>query len=136
MTKSSADGHIETSSPHWIEWVTGIMSSLLVIALLGWISWDIYRYDDSKPDFEISVVSKEPVANGFRVTFDIHNVSQSTAATVHVVGTLRGADGATDTADVTFDYVAAESHDNGTLLFKNDPQAGALELRVAGFTDP
>ncbi|MDR6101198.1 uncharacterized protein (TIGR02588 family) [Agrobacterium larrymoorei] len=136
MTKSSADGHTETSSPHWIEWVTGIVSSLLVIALLGWISWDIYRYDDAKPDFEISVVSKEPVANGFRVTFDIHNVSQSTAATVHVVGTLQNADGGTDTADVTFDYVAAESHDNGTLFFKSDPNAGRLDLYVVGFTEP
>jgi len=136
MTKSSVDGHIETSSPHWIEWVTGIVSSLLVMALLGWISWDIYRYDDAKPDFELSVVSTEPVGSGFRVNFAIHNVSQTTAATVHVVGTLRSVDRATDTADVTFDYVAAESHDNGTLFFKSDPQAGALELHVAGFTDP
>ncbi len=136
MTKSSADGHIETSSPHWIEWVTGIVSSLLVIAMLGRISWDIYRYDDSKADFELAVVSIEPVSSGFRVNFDIHNVSQSTAATVHVVGALRSADGATDTADVTFDYVAAESHDNGTLFLKNDPRSGTLDLRVAGFTDP
>lgn len=136
MTKSSTDGHIETSSPHWIEWATGIVSSLLVIALLGWISWDIYRYDDAKADFKLSVVSTKPVATGFRVNFDIHNLSQTTAATVHVVGTLRGAEGATDTADVTFDYVAAESRDNGTLFFESDPQAGALELRVAGFTDP
>lgn len=136
MTKSSADGHIETSSPHWIEWVTGIVSSLLVIAMLGWISWDIYRYDDSKANFELAVVSIEPVSSGFMVNFDIHNVSQSTAATVHVVGALRSADGATDTADVTFDYVAAESHDNGTLFLKNDPRLGTLDLRVAGFTDP
>lgn len=136
MTKSSADGHIETSSPHWIEWVTGIVSSLLVIAMLGWISWDIYRYDDSKANFELAVVSIEPVSSGFMVNFDIHNVSQSTAATVHVVGALRSADGATDTADVTFDYVAAESHDNGTLFLKNDPRLGTLDLRVTGFTDP
>ena len=136
MTKSSADGHIETSSPHWIEWVTGIVSSLLVIALLGWISWDIYRYDDAKPDFELSVVSKEPVANGFRVNFDIHNITQTTAATVKVVGTVRTADEANETADVTFDYVAAESHTKGALFFNSDPQAGALDLRVVGFTDP
>ncbi|WP_333630093.1 TIGR02588 family protein [Agrobacterium cavarae] len=136
MTKSSAYGHMETSSPHWIEWATGIISSLLVIALLGWISWDIYRYDDAKADFELSVVSVEPASNGFRVNFDIHNVSQTTAATVHVVGTLRSTDETTDTADVTFDYVAAESHDNGTLFFKNDPQSGTLDLRVGGFTDP
>ena len=47
-----------------------------------------------------------------------------------------GDDGTTETADVTFDYVAAESHDNGTLFFKSDPQSGTLDLRVGGFTDP
>lgn len=136
MTKSSPDGHIETSSPHWIEWVTGILSVLLVSVLLGWIAWDIYRYEDDVADFELSVISVQRSSNSFRVNFDIHNTTQSTAAKVHVVGQLQSASGEAETADVTFDYVASESHDNGTLFFSRDPAEGNLTLNVVGFTEP
>lgn len=136
MTKSSPDGHIETSAPHWIEWVTGILSVLLVLGLLGWIAWDIYRYEDAVADFELSVISVQRSSNSFRVNFDIHNMTQSTAAKVHVVGQLQSTNGEAETADVTFDYVASESHDNGTLFFSRDPTQGNLTLNVVGFTEP
>lgn len=136
MTRSSADGHLETATPHWIEWVTGIVSVMLVCGLLGWIGWDSYRYRDEVADFKLTTISIEPGAGSHRVTFDIHNLTQTTAAKVHVVGTLQNAASGTETADVTFDYVASESHNSGTLIFASDPATGRLQLRVAGFTEP
>lgn len=136
MTKSSAKEHIETSSPHWIEWLTGGLCGCIVIALLGWLIWDIYRYDDSAADFALNVTAIEPASGGFRVAFDIRNVSQSTAAQVHVVGDLQPAAGAAETADVTFDYVASESRDRATLFFTTQPSTDTLRLRVAGYTEP
>lgn len=135
MTISSAKGHIESGSPHWIEWLSGILSALLVAGLAGWLCWDVYRYDDRPPDFILSVTAVMQREGGYSLSFDIHNTSMTTAATVHVVGVLTGA-GADETASVTFDYVASESHDNGVLFFSRDPRNADLALRVEGYTEP
>ncbi len=68
--------------------------------------------------------------------FDIRNLSMTTAAQVQVRGDLQRNDAAPENADVTFDYVASESKDSGTLFFRSDPRSGTLTLTVAGYTEP
>lgn len=121
----------ESASPHWIEWFTGIVSALLVVALLAAIGWDILRYRPDEPAFRLKAVSVEPVEDRYRVRFTVHNTSMATAAKVHVRGTLSG-----ESADVMFDYVAAESGEKGTLFFRGDPLAGGLDLAVIGYVEP
>lgn len=136
MTKSSGDKHTETAEPHWIEWVTGGICTLLVTALIGWLCVDIYRYEPQEAAFGIDVADITPAPGGYRVTFDIRNTSLTTAAAVHVRGDLAVAPDIRESADVTFDYVASESRETGTLFFRADPATGALDLRVMGYTDP
>lgn len=135
MTKSVGNKHIETADPHCVEWLVGGFCTLLVIALFLWIGWDIYRYRDEDARFEISRIAVRPDGQAYRVTFDIHNTSLSTAAQVHVRGDLALA-GKEESSDVTFDYVASESRETGTLFFKNDPATGTFNLDVVGYTEP
>lgn len=121
----------ESASPHWIEWFTGIVSALLVAALLAAIGWDMLRYRPEEPAFRLEAVSVEPIADRYRVLFTVHNTSMATAAKVHVRGVLSG-----ESADVVFDYVAAESGERGTLFFRGDPAAGGLDLSVIGYVEP
>ncbi|MCZ7454623.1 TIGR02588 family protein [Rhizobium rhizogenes] len=68
--------------------------------------------------------------------FDIRNLSMTTAAQVQVRGDLQQDGTMQESADVTFDYVASESKDAGTLFFRNDPRRGTLNLNVSGYTEP
>ena len=136
MTTSKNGKQTESSNPHWIEWVTGIACTLLVAAMLGWIAYDIYRYSPEEARFEVTVSHVEGEPGQYRVKFDIRNLSMTTAAQVKVRGDLERNDAAPEKADVTFDYVASESSDSGTLFFRNDPRSGTLTLSVAGYTEP
>ncbi len=49
MTISKNGKQTESADPHWIEWVTGTICTLLVAAMLGWIAYDIYRYVPRMP---------------------------------------------------------------------------------------
>lgn len=136
MTTSKGNKHTESSDPHWIEWVTGAICTLLVAAMLGWIAYDIYRYQPEDARFEIAVTSVEGQSVPYRVKFDIRNLSMTTAAQVQVRGELQQDGTMQESADVTFDYVASESTDAGTLFFRNDPRRGTLNLNVSGYTEP
>lgn len=135
MTKSVGSKHTETADPHWLEWLVGGVCTFLVVSLFVWISWDIYRYEDQAAQFEISLLSVQAEHDKYRVIFDIHNTSLSTAAEVHVRGDLSATD-SPESSDVTFDYVASESHETGILFFKKDPASGTFNLNVVGYTQP
>ena len=136
MTISKGRKHVESPEPHWVEWLTGAVCTLLVIAMLGWIGYDIYRYKPDKARFEIAVTDVEAQAGQYRVSFDIRNLSMTTAAQVHIRGDIQQNAATLESADVTFDYVASESRDTGTLFFRNNPQNGTLIINVAGYTEP
>lgn len=136
MTTSKGSQHTESPDPHWIEWLTGAICALLVTAMLGWIGYDIYRYQPEDARFEIAVTGVEGQASQYRVKFDIRNLSMTTAAQVQVRGDLQKDDATRESADVTFDYVASESKDTGTLFFRDDPRSGTLNINVSGYTQP
>ncbi|MDT6942377.1 TIGR02588 family protein [Brucella pseudogrignonensis] len=135
MTKSTGNKHTETAQPHWLEWVIGGICTLLVTALFVWIGRDIYRYEVQEAQFDISILSISPAADGYRVSFRINNTSLSTAAQVHVSGDISSFKD-TESSDITFDYVASESYETGTLFFKTNPSSGTLTLHVDGYTEP
>lgn len=136
MTRSEQGRHKERNDPHWIEWLTGIVSALLVAALLGWIGWEAVMRDATPPDLSIAVLVTEKTPGGYLVAFDIQNTGTTTAAAVTVVGRLSDGGRVIEENDVTFDYVAAESKSTGAILFENDPAGRRLDIRPAGYTDP
>ncbi|NTA39486.1 TIGR02588 family protein [Agrobacterium salinitolerans] len=136
MTISKNGKQMESADPHWIEWVTGTICTLLVAAMLGSIGYDIYRYRPEDARFDIAVTGVEGQPGQYRVKFDIRNLSMTTAAQVQVRGDLLQNDATLESADVTFDYVASESRDTGTLFFRNDPRSATLTINVAGYTEP
>ncbi|MCZ7858357.1 TIGR02588 family protein [Agrobacterium salinitolerans] len=136
MTISKNGKQMESADPHWIEWVTGTICTLLVAAMLGSIGYDIYRYRPEDARFDIAVTGVEGQPGQYRVKFDIRNLSMTTAAQVQVRGDVQQNDATLESADVTFDYVASESRDTGTLFFRNDPRSATLTINVAGYTEP
>lgn len=136
MTRSQQGRHKESHDPHWIEWLTGITSAILIAGLLGWVGSEAFTREATPPDLAVTVLTTEKAAAGNRITFDIYNTGNTTAAAVTVIGRLLEGDRTIEENHVVFDYVAAESKSTGAILFKNDPAGRQVDVRAAGYTDP
>ena len=136
MTRSKEGRHQERHDPHWIEWLTGLVSALLVAGMLGWIGWEAFTRKATPPDLSIHILATEKAGDGHRVTFDVSNSATTTAAAVTVTGRLLEGERVIEEHHVIFDYVAAESKTSGALLFAGDPAGRRVDIRAGGYTDP
>lgn len=136
MTRSKQGRHRERHDPHWIEWLTGLVSALLVAGMLGWISWEAFTREATPPDLSVTVLTTEKTRAGQRVTFDITNSGTTTAAAVTVIGRLMEGEKIVEESHVVFDYVAAESKSTGAILFAGEPTGRRVDIRAAGYTSP
>lgn len=136
MTKTEQGRHRERHDPHWIEWLTGLISAGLIAGMLGWVGWEAFTRNATPPDLSIAVLVTEKASAGHRVTFDVYNTATTTAAAVTIIGRLVEGDRVIEETHVIFDYVAAESKSTGAILFKNDPAGRTVDIRPAGYTDP
>lgn len=136
MTRSERGRHRERHDPHWIEWLTGLVSALLVAGMLGWIGWEAFTREATPPDLSVTVLTTEKTGAGQRVTFNIANSGTTTAAAVTVIGRLMEGEKIVEESHVVFDYVAAESKSTGAILFAGEPAGRRVDIRAAGYTGP
>lgn len=136
MTTTQDKSHSEADEPHWVEWATGIISAALVLLMIGWVGWEAVNADDRPPEFEVTVTGRAPVQGGYRVTFDITNKAERTASAVVVRGEILDQGKAIEDAEVTFDYVPAQSKASGAIFLSRDPGNGELRVRALGYTAP
>ncbi len=136
MTHSKDGSHQERHDPHWIEWLTGLVSAVLIAGMLGWVGWEAFTRKATPPDISIHVLATEKAGDGYRVAFDIANTATTTAAAVSVTGRLMEGTQVVEEHNVIFDYVAAESKSSGAILFAGDPAGRRVEIRAGGYTDP
>lgn len=136
MTTIEKGKQTEGDAPHWIEWVTGLLSTALVIGMLGWVGYEAVTRGSENPELTIQTLTTTKVAAGYRVEFEIHNSATTTAAAVVVRGEIMTNQTVAEDAEVTFDYVPSQSKVGGALIFSGDPAAGELRIRPVGYTDP
>lgn len=128
--------HTESRDPAWIEWTTGLVSAILVIALIGWLATEAVTEDDAPPKLSVTVNHIERTGELYRADFSLVNEGPTTAAAVRVVGTVSQPGTEPEEAEVTFDYAPGQSKSDGTLYFRNDPAAGTLTIAPSGYTEP
>lgn len=136
MTTTANKRHSEAKEPHWIEWATGMVSALVVVAMIAWVGYKAWTDEDMQPEFSIAITERRPVEGGYRVAFEISNKATVTAAAVTVRGEIVDGDNVVEDAEVTFDYVPAQSKSSGAILFSQDPGAREVRVRAVGYTDP
>ena len=136
MTTTKSRSHTESDDPHWIEWLTGLVSAALVIALIGWVGYEAATGSETPPDLTVEQGKVENVSDGYRVQFAIRNSAPTTAAAVVVRGEIRDRDTVVEDAEISFDYVPAQSQARGALFFETDPSGKAVTVRAVGYTDP
>ncbi|CDZ46342.1 TIGR02588 family protein [Neorhizobium galegae] len=136
MTTTANKRHTEVKEPHWIEWATGMVSALVVVATIAWVAYQAWTHDDMQPEFSIAITERRQTEGGYRVAFDIANKATATAAAVTVRGEILDGGNIVEDADITFDYVPAESKSSGAILFSQDPGAREVRVRAVGYIDP
>ncbi|MGE6741316.1 TIGR02588 family protein [Allorhizobium pseudoryzae] len=136
ITNSTSKRQMEPEQGHWIEWTTGVVSILLVLALVGFIGWEALTKSDETPELAVRVADIAQKGEVYVVRLELDNRSPATAAAVRVTGSVTAADGTAEVSETTFDYAPAESTTKGGLLFRQNPLAGRLEVRATGYTEP
>lgn len=136
MTRSTHSQNATRPRPHWIEWLTGVIATLMVLAIIGWTLFEAATTTDRPPELSTHVLSVESVASGWRVMIEVRNDGDQAAAAVEVKAALLNGTTAVEEAQTTFDYVAARSSSRGGLIFTQDPAGFRLEVAPSGFTEP
>lgn len=135
MTKTIGGKSLEAKNPHWVEWVTGLVSAVIVLVVIFWIANDAFKDQDISPDLAATVVITEQRSNGFQVSFEVSNVASATASQVTVLGEIRDGSDVAERASTVLDYVPGRSKARGGLIFRNDPK-GRIALHVSAFNEP
>ncbi len=136
MTKISNDKDIEAREPHWIEWVSGVVSALVVVAIVAWIGKDAVVDRDTTPDLKGIVLRTEKRSNGVQVLFEISNESSATASQVAVRGEITDGEAVLERVEMVLDYVPGHSKAKGGLIFREDPTGKTVTVRADAFAEP
>ena len=136
MTKTTGEANFETGKPHWIEWVTGAVSAVVVLLVIIWIGKDALMDRDASPNLDASLVQVEARSDGFQVLFEVRNSSSRTASQVTVRGEVLENSKPLETAETVIDYVPGKSKAKAGLIFQNDPEGKTISIRAISFTDP
>ena len=135
MTKTIGDKSLEAEKPHWVEWVTGLVSAVIVPVVMFWIAKGAFKDQETSPDLTPTVVITEQRSNGFQVSFEVSNVASETASQVIVNGEIRDRYDVIERASTVLDYVPGRSKARSGLIFRNDPR-GRIILYVSAFNEP
>ena len=118
------------SAPSVLEWSTGALGLLAILALVAVLVWDAVTGAGSPPEITLSTGQTRATPSGWLVEVEAFNSGGRTAAGLQVEGRLGD-----ETAAIEFDYVPANGRATGALRFSEDPGQG-VELLVLGWREP
>lgn len=118
------------------EWVAAILSTLLVLGVVGYLLYDAVARPRTPPAVTVQADSVLKAGGLWLVEFRARNDGHQTAAAVRVEGELKEGERTVETSEAVLDYVPGESVRRGGLFFRADPRAYRLELRAHGYQKP
>lgn len=136
MTGKSQTGSPETQNPHWVEWLTGLASSLIVFSILCWVGFEALTQKAEPPDLAVVINGDSQTEAGRHVEFRIVNRSDRTAATVSVRGEAMQEGRAVETHEVILDYVPAQSSARGAFIFSSNLAGLQIRIRPGSYAAP
>lgn len=136
MAQRLRDGEEGGGSKSRWEWVAAMASSLLVLAVVGYLLYDAVARPRTPPAITVQADTVLKTGGLWLVRFRADNQGHETAAGVLVEGALMEGERPVESSQATLDYVPGESVRHGGLFFRADPRAYRLELRVHGYQEP
>jgi uncharacterized protein (TIGR02588 family) len=125
----------ERSGRSVAEWTTLVIGAVLILALVGLVTY-LYVSGDNRPP----VVEATPLAleirreeGAYYVPIEVTNQGGETAQDVLIQAELSTGEGAPEVTEFTVDFLAGGESAEGTVVFSTDPSAGELTVSVASF---
>jgi uncharacterized protein (TIGR02588 family) len=125
--KRSASAKPANAQAARIEWIAGIVSAAIVLAVMGFLAFEAVVKSGGIADLAVIPVERGMTQAGLAVTFEVRNAGHAAAAAVEVAG----GDG-----QITIDYVPAGASRMATLIFPPETSPEEIEVRVVGYSDP
>ena len=116
------------------EWITFLMSGLLIAAVVAAVGYFAPTRGDLPPTFQAAPQSAEtrPGSAQFYVPVTVTNTGDEPAQQVRVRVEVQTNE-TTETAVFTLDLLAPGASDEGVAVFTHDPSAGDLRAVVESF---
>ncbi|MCP9492936.1 MAG: hypothetical protein MSG64_00620 [Pyrinomonadaceae bacterium MAG19_C2-C3] len=116
-----------------LEWIVFAVSLVLVMGVIGYLSYDAATLGNRPPDIQVLLGVSESRTQGFAIPVTVRNTGEETAEGVRVEVELKldGADA--ETGELEFPFVPRGGQREGFVAFKHDPNTGRLETRVLGY---
>lgn len=120
------------------EWTTLAISAVILIALIGGITWLYFRGAERPATIvvEPQMDQLREEDSGYYLPVIIHNSGDTTAASAVVQGELDTGSGQPETAEITIDFLDGDEEVAGTFVFRSDPRSGELTVGVTSFEEP
>lgn len=120
-----------------LEWLAAALGLLLVLGIVGFVSWQAFRSGEQGPPvLEVRVERVTSTSASHVVEIAVKNRSSAAAAAVQIEGDLTSDSGEVITSQVSLDFVPGNSEKRGGLLFRDDPRTHDLQVRVSGYAEP
>lgn len=119
-----------------LEWAVAAISSLIVAGMIGFLLIEAVNTEESRPVPVATVSDIAPIEGGYRVEIDAMNNGGTTAASVRFRAALQRNGQTLESADVTFDFLPAQSSRKGAVIFANDPRLHDLVIQAESYTAP
>jgi uncharacterized protein (TIGR02588 family) len=120
------------------EWTTFVLGAVLILALVGLVTY-LYVSGDNRPP----VVEATPLDRAVRheegayyLPIEVTNREGRTVEDVVIQAELSSGEGAPEVSEFTIDFLASGETVEGTVVFSTDPSAEELTVRVASFRSP
>lgn len=120
------------------EWVTFSVASLILIGVIGLVSFTWIREPSQKPPLLV-VTNNQPLRkiNGqYYIPFEVVNKGGETAASVQVIAELRLNGKVEETGEQQIEFLSRKEKETGAFIFSKNPEEGELILRVASYKSP
>lgn len=130
-----SDSSNRDTPPAW-EWGVAFLGLALVLAVLGFMTYQAVTGDDSPPQVTVHTEAILPLQPGYLVQFRAVNQGGTTAAQVVVEGRLTGENERVEMGETVLDYVPSHASRKGGLFFSQDPRKYPLQLRATGYAEP
>lgn len=117
------------------EWITFIVSSCILLTLVGLILYDWLLSQQSPPILEVQSEAVVEIRQGqYYQPFVLKNVGGSFAESVQVIASLTlDSPDEIEVGEQEISFLAAGEKKNGYFVFTHDPREGELSVRVASY---
>lgn len=137
QAQQSHEDHSDPKARSLAEWVTLAFSATVVLSILGLVTV-LNIQSDEKPARVVASAQLDEIRHendAYYVPVAVTNEGDRTAESVLVEAELVS-DSQTETAEITFDFLAGGELMTGAFIFSEDPSQGELSVRPVSYLDP